>query len=141
MAEITVPARVDCLNTVLDFIESAARDAEIDGKQRNNIKIAVEEIFVNIASYAYPSGEGDVTVSLPRNPDKLVMEFRDSGTPYNPLAKADPDTSLSAGEREIGGLGIFMVRKMMDDVKYRYEDGKNILTIEKHIGTGGDGNA
>jgi anti-sigma regulatory factor (Ser/Thr protein kinase) len=124
---INVPAKVECLYDVLAFIQ----DTGIE--QQNNINIAVEEIFVNIAHYAYPSGDGDIAVSVCIDQNRLTIEFRDSGTPYDPLAKTDPDTTLSADDREIGGLGIFMVKKLMDDVSYRYEDGKNILTIHKDI--------
>jgi anti-sigma regulatory factor (Ser/Thr protein kinase) len=132
-SSITVPAQTGRLDEVLTFAGGAARDAGLDIKQLNNVSIAVEEIFVNIAHYAYPSGEGDVTVSVTVSQDRLTIEFRDSGTPYDPLAKTDPDTSLSADEREIGGLGVFMVKKLMDGVSYRYEDGKNILTMFKDI--------
>ena len=134
MEQITVPAKADRLDEVFGLVEGAMQGLGMDTKQQNTVKIAVEEIFVNIASYAYPSGEGEAAVFVSAGPEKLTIEFQDSGTPYDPLAKADPDTSLSADERQIGGLGIFMVKKMMDAVTYRYEDGKNILTIEKHTG-------
>ena len=133
MGKITVPAQTGRLEEVLDFAGNAARDASLDAKQLNHIKIAMEEIFVNIASYAYPSGDGEVTVSVFAEPDKLVIEFSDGGTPYDPLAKADPDTTLSADEREMGGLGIFLVKTLMDGVRYRYEGGKNIFTLEKNL--------
>ena len=136
MEQITIPAKTDRLNEVWGLIESVMQSTGIDVKQQNNIRIAVEEIFVNIASYAFPNGEGDVSVSVIADSDKLSIEFCDSGIPYNPLDKADPDISMSADEREIGGLGIYMVKQMMDDVRYRYEDGKNILTIEKYIRNG-----
>jgi len=131
MYELKIPARVDRLDDVLEFIGKAVNDAGMDGKFRSNINIAVEEIFVNIAHYAYPSGEGDVIISASVTPDNLIFELSDSGTPYDPLGKDDPDITLSAEEREIGGLGIFMVKKLVDDVSYRYEDGKNILTLSK----------
>ena len=83
----------------------------------------------------YPSGTGDAVISLRRTEDPRAVEitFTDSGIPYDPLAKADPDVTLSAEERQIGGLGIYMVKKSMDEMKYRYEDGKNILTIRKNL--------
>ena len=133
MEQITVPALIGYLNEIFVFVESAARIAGMDDKQQNSLKIAVEEIFVNIASYAYSSGEGDVTVRFSYDQEKLVFEFEDSGLPYDPLAKSDPDISLSVDEREIGGLGVFMVKKLMDNLEYRYEEGKNILTIEKYL--------
>jgi len=130
---ITIPACVDRLDEVFGLIDEVMTSTGTDTKTQNNIRIAVEEIFVNIASYAYPENGGEVVVSVSAAEDRLVIEFADSGTPYDPLAKADPDTTLTADERDIGGLGIFMVKKMMDNVEYRYEDGKNILTIEKIV--------
>ena len=131
MHKLKVPACIDRLDEVLEFVGAAMCEAGIDGKNNNNINIAVEEVFVNIAHYAYPSGEGDVFMSLSASPENFVMEFRDSGTPYDPLSRNDPDTTLSAEEREIGGLGIFMVKQLMDGVDYRYEDESNVLTITK----------
>jgi len=133
MLEIKIPAHTDRLGEVLAFVGAAMRGTGIDMKQENNINIAVEEVFVNIAHYAYPSGEGDVTVSLPVTPGSFVIEFRDSGLPYDPLSRCDPDITLSAAEREIGGLGIFMVKQLMDSVSYRYENECNVLTISKEL--------
>ena len=131
MPEITVPAQNDRLYDVLAFVGEAMRGAGISEINQNNINIAVEEIFVNIANYAYPDGDGGVTVSLSAESGKFTARFLDGGTRYDPLAKPDPDTSLSANEREIGGLGILMVKKLMDRVEYEYRDGQNILTIKK----------
>ena len=131
MQELTIPARLDRFGELLEFIGAATQAAGLDLKNQNNINIAVEEIFVNIASYAYPDGEGVVTVRISFEADTFTAEFKDSGMFYNPLGKADPDTYLSAGEREIGGLGIFMVKKIMDEVSYEYKNGQNILTIRK----------
>ena len=105
-----------------------------------SIDIAVEELFVNIASYAYEHGKGVavVQVSVHEEPLSVEITFIDNGKQYDPLAKADPDTTLSAKERKKGGLGIFMVKKSMDNVSYEYKDGKNILTVRKFIGTGND---
>jgi len=145
MKELTVPAQIDSLEEVLEFAENIVRDLGFDAKHSNNIGIAVEEIFVNIASYAYPFNAsharqcyGEVTISVSCDSGRLIIEFKDNGMPYDPLAKADPDLTLSIDEREIGGLGIFMVKKLMDDVCYRHEDGKNILTIYKDINTKND---
>ena len=133
MGKITVPANTDYFEEVLNFAENAMRDAGLDKKTQNNINTAIEEIFVNISSYAYPSNEGKVTVFIYADQDMVIAEFHDEGTPYDPLAKADPDTTLSADEREIGGLGIFMVKKLMDEVRYEHRDGCNILTISKNV--------
>jgi anti-sigma regulatory factor (Ser/Thr protein kinase) len=131
MEQITLPASVDRLADVFSFIDNAVRESLPDKEQQSNVKTAVEEIFVNIAYYAYPSGEGDVTVSVAVTPDKLSIEFKDNGTPYNPLAKPDPDMSLPADNREIGGLGIYMVKNIMDEISYKYCDRQNVLTIAK----------
>ena len=130
---ITVPACEERLDDVISFVVKAMKETGIESKTQSSVKVAVGEIFVNIMSYAYPSGEfGEVTVSATAEADRLVIEFADSGTPYDPLAKADPDTTLPAAERDIGGLGVYMVKKMMDNVSYRYEGNQNILTIEKN---------
>ena len=131
MSEITIPAQPEHLYNVLAFVGEAMRDAGISEINQNNINIAVEEIFVNIASYAYPDGEGDIDVRLSAGSGQITVEFRDGGTPYDPLAKPDPDTSLSAMERDIGGLGILIVKKLMDHVEYRYENNMNTLLIQK----------
>ena len=97
------------------------------------IDIAIDELFGNIAQYAYNPETGDATVRVEvvKNPLSVVITFIDNGIPYDPLKKADPDTTLSAEEREIGGLGIYMVKKSMDEIAYEYKDGQNILTIKK----------
>jgi len=133
MFEITVPAKIEYLDKVQSFIEESAFAAKIDKKSSNNLSIAVEEIFVNIANYAYHPAEGDVDVSLTVSEGSISIEFKDAGVAYNPLKKTDPDITLSAEEREIGGLGIFMVKNLMDSVTYRFEDGKNILTLVKSV--------
>jgi len=98
--------------------------------------VAVEEIFTNIASYAYPDGDGKVQLCMEfsqEEPSTMTLRFLDSGIPFDPLAKADPDVTLSAEERQIGGLGIYMVKKTMDEVSYDYKDGKNIFTMKKKL--------
>lgn len=97
------------------------------------IDVAVEEIYINIAHYAYAPSTGEVEVSCGEENGVFTVMFSDRGKPFDPLAHADPDITLSADEREIGGLGIFMTKKFMSSVAYRYEDGKNILTITKAL--------
>jgi serine/threonine-protein kinase RsbW len=130
MKSITVPSRLECLDEVIAFIETELNEAGCAAKILAQIDIAVEEIFVNIAHYAY-EGDGLATVACGIQGGKITVTFTDGGVPYNPLEKEDPDTSSGAGDRKIGGLGIFIVKKSMDNMTYRYEDGKNILTIEK----------
>ena len=99
------------------------------------IELAVEEVFINIASYAYLPGKGNATVrvEVTENPVSVTITFIDRGVPYDPLAKDDPDVTASAENRAIGGLGVFMVKKTMDDVAYEYRDGQNILTLKKNL--------
>ena len=126
MKKLEIEAKVDNLNEVTA--------AECSMRTQMQIDLAVEELFVNIAHYAYAPDVGMAVISTELSPDrKFSITFEDSGIPYDPLAKEDPDITLSANERAIGGLGIFMVKKSMDDMYYEYRDGKNILTIVKGI--------
>ena len=104
-------------------------------KAQMQIELAVEEIFVNIAKYAYSPevGRAKVRVELEQDPLKVIITFIDQGMPYDPLAKEDPDVTLSAEQRDIGGLGIFLTKQTMDDVEYEYKEGQNILTIKKNF--------
>ena len=104
-------------------------------KSQTELELAVEEIFINIANYAYGTGTGeaDIHIEIEGDPKQAVITLRDQGMPYNPLEKEDPDITLSAEERDIGGLGIFLTRKTMDEVHYEYRDGSNILTMKKKI--------
>ena len=133
MVELTLQATVENLDRVLAFVEENLESKQCPVKIMMQVKVAVEEIYVNIAHYAYDSEMGTATirVEIGSDPLQIIITFIDNGKPYDPLKKADPDTSLSAEERQIGGLGIFMVKKSMDDVKYQYLDGQNILTISK----------
>ncbi len=135
MAEITIPARLENLDTVTAFVDAELEKLDCPMKTQIQIDVAVEELYVNIAHYAYAPGEGDATIEVETDPASRTVSitFRDRGVPYDPLAKPDPDVTLSADERQIGGLGIFMVKKSMDDMRYTYEDGQNILTIVKKL--------
>lgn len=135
MKEITVKAVRENLAEVLGFIEAELEQADCPIKAQMQTGVAAEEIFVNIASYAYPDGAGSATVrmEITGEPKTAVITFIDSGIPYDPLAKPDPDVTLSAEERGIGGLGIFMTKKLMDEVVYEYKDGHNILTLKKQL--------
>ena len=133
--ELEVEATVDNLRNVMDFVDEYLERIGCGMKEQMQIDVAVEEIFVNIANYAYAPGTGKAKVSLSTeaSPQAVLIRFTDSGVPYNPMAKEDPDVTLAAEDREIGGLGIFMVKKSMDDVIYEYRDGQNILTLKKLI--------
>ena len=129
--KLSVPADTGNLDQVLTFVNEQLEAADCPPKAQSQIDVAVEEIFVNIANYAYDNEPGDVEISVSTDELGTTVEFRDSGVPFNPLQKEDPDITLSAENRPIGGLGIFMVKKTMDSVDYRYIDGQNILTIRK----------
>ena len=135
MSELTLEARLDNLQQVLSFVDGQLEALDCPMKAQMQIDVAVEELFVNIASYAYQPGAGFATVRLEteQEPLTVAITFIDRGVPYDPLAKADPDVTLSAEEREIGGLGIYMVKKSMDGMAYQYKDGQNILTIRKKL--------
>ena len=123
------------LPQVLEFVEGCLEEAGCPMKTMMQISIAVEEIFVNIASYAYAPETGNVRIRVEASGEKAMasITFEDSGIPYDPLKKEDPDVTLSAEERKIGGLGIYMVKQSMDQVRYEYRDGKNILTLIKNF--------
>ena len=131
--KMTVDATVDNLNKVLAFIDEQLEANNCPMRVMLEIDVAAEEIFVNVASYAYTSGIGSVAieVNFEDHPKAVAIRFIDSGIPYNPLEKEDPDVTLPAEKRGIGGLGVFMVKKSMDEVTYEYKDGKNHLTIRK----------
>ena len=135
MKEKVFTAKKETLPEVMAFTEECLESFECPMKSSMTICVAVEEIFVNIASYAYPDGDGNATLSFgfDENERRMTLVIKDSGVPFNPLEKAEPDITLSADEREIGGLGIFITKKTMDTLSYTYENGENILIMTKKI--------
>ena len=135
MTSKTFPAKTDALSEVLGFVEETLENYECSMKNQTAICVAIEEVFVNVASYAYGEGSGDVTLDIGFDEANRDVTFRliDQGVPFDPLKKPDPDITLAIEERQVGGLGIFIVKKTMDTVHYAYEDGKNILTMIKKI--------
>lgn len=135
MAELLITAQTENLDEVLAFVDEQLKKVGCSMKIQMQIDLAVEEIFVNISHYAYSPeiGMANINVEVTQNPLSVSLTFVDQGVPYNPLEKVDPDTTLSAEERDIGGLGIFMVKKNMDDVCYEYKDGQNILSLRKQL--------
>lgn len=132
--EMTVEAKLENIPVVTAFVDEHLEALGCPMKAQMQIDVAIDELFSNIANYAYdPSGPATVRVDVEKDPLSVHITFIDHGKPYDPLAKADPDTTLPAEERQIGGLGIFMVKKSMDEVKYEYRDGQNILTIRKDL--------
>lgn len=133
MKELTLAATVENIAAVTDFVNEQLEAVDCPLKAQMQVDIAIDELFGNIAHYAYAPATGDATVrvEIEKNPLAVTLTFTDCGTPYNPLTQADPDVTLCAEERQAGGLGIFMVKKTMDEMKYEYKDSKNILTIRK----------
>lgn len=135
MNELTISAKVENIPAVTAFVDERLEALDCPVKAQMQIDIAIDELFGNIAHYAYQPGVGPATVRVEvvQDPLSVVITFIDQGVPYDPLAKADPDVTLSAEEREIGGLGIYMVKKTMDAIFYEYKDGQNILTLKKQL--------
>ena len=133
--KLKIQAVTENLQTVLDFVDGHLEKTGVSMKVQMQIDVAVEEIFVNIAYYAYSPDIGTAVIQVEADNDKnqISITFVDTGKPYNPLEKPDPDVTLSAAERDIGGLGIYMVKKSMDDMNYEYKDRQNILKITKRL--------
>lgn len=133
--EITVDATLENIEVVTSFMDNALNELDCAPKARMQLEVMVDEVFGNIVKYAYPNGSGPVTIRIREelDPKAVMIEFEDAGIPYNPLDKKDPDLSLSAEDRSIGGLGIFLVKKLMDQVDYISRNGKNVLMIRKNI--------
>jgi len=135
MKSLTVPAETDRLHEVTAFVNGELEAYDCPMKAQFEIELAIEEIFVNIASYAYKpaDGEAEIRCEVLQAPLRVVIQFLDGGRPYDPLAREDADTSQEALMEREGGLGILLVKKTMDEVRYTYEGGKNILTILKKL--------
>ena len=135
LQELEVEAEINNLQEVQSFVDERLEGTDCPPKSQMQIAVAVEEIFVNIASYAYAPNQGKaiVRVEVSGDPVCVTITFVDHGIPYDPLAREDPNISLPVDDREIGGLGIFMTKKLMDNVAYEYRDGKNILTLKKGL--------
>lgn len=133
--ELTIEARVENLCKVLVFVDRFLKEYGCAPKDKMSIDVAVEEIFVNIASYAYDGKEGDAEITFSFNEEDRVVEmvFSDSGFPFDPTSRPQPKLQSDPGKRPVGGLGIHIVRQTMDKVNYDYLAGRNILTIRKHI--------
>ncbi len=133
--ELTLEAALENLERATAFLDGELEAIGCPLKAQLQLDVALEELFVNVARYAYAPGTGSVTVRIlpEKDPKRVTVTLIDSGVPYDPLAKADPDVTLSAEERQIGGLGIYMVKKSVDAMNYEYRDGRNILRIVKKL--------
>lgn len=135
MSILTVTATDENLDRVIGFVEEALEQYDCPMKAVMQVDLCVEEIYINIAHYAYAPevGTAEIHLEVTEEPKVLTITFIDQGIPYDPLAKEDPDITLSAEERRIGGLGVFLVKKNMDSVTYEYKNGSNVLTISKKL--------
>ena len=131
--ELVIEAVVDNLDAVNSFVHQSIEQFNCSNRTLMQLDLIVEEIFVNIASYAYAPNTGSVKILLKTETEPLSVSltFIDAGIPYNPLEKSDPDINLSAEEREIGGLGIFLTKNLVNDINYQHVEGKNVLTFSK----------
>jgi anti-sigma regulatory factor (Ser/Thr protein kinase) len=126
-------ARLENLDAMVGFVEECAERCGLDPKRKFGLLVAVEEAFVNICHYAYPGGKGDVELSCGCDGKNFAVEIADRGIPFDILSLPDPDTTADIMEREIGGLGVYFIRKMTDEVSYRRAEGRNILRVVLHI--------
>ena len=135
MKSITVEAKIENVDKVTEFVNEVLEEKECPLKVQMQLDVAIDEIFGNIAYYAYGKGRGNATIQIEMedNPPKITLTFIDQGITYNPLESKDPDITLDIEDREIGGLGIFLVKKTMDELSYEYVDGQNILTMKKEL--------
>ena len=135
MTEKTFPADTSVLDDVIAFAEEELEQTDCPLQAVMPLTLALEEMCVNMAHYAYPNSSGSVQLAIGYDPKTHTIAFRltDSGIPFNPLTHRDPDLTLPAEQRPIGGLGIYMMKKTMDRVSYRYENGKNVLTMQKQL--------
>ncbi len=125
-----LPAKIKHLERLIEFVSGCAKEKGFSGKRVKEIELATEEVLVNIFNYAYPEGPGDVEVSCNQADDtRFIIEISDSGIPFDSRSLADPDVTSDISERKIGGLGVFLVRKIADEVHYRRDGGENILSL------------
>ena len=130
---IRIPAKVEGMDLILAFVSLLLDTNGCSGKARTQLRMAVEEIYVNQTLYAYPAGDGWVELRGSVENDTATFTLIDGGTPFDPLAKADPNITLSGEERGIGGLGIYMVKTMVDELEYEYRDGCNRLMMRRRL--------
>ena len=133
---ITVPSDKSRLYDVQDFVEGCLSGCGASQKVLTQLELVIEEIFINIVSYAYHPpdvGEIDISCSVEDDRAKVVLTFADDGPEFDPLSVKDPDTTLKMEDRPIGGLGIFLVKNNVDGITYRRDNGRNVLTVEKRL--------
>ena len=132
MVKKSFKASQESLPEAMAFLEEQLNKLNVDAKKQMQVSIAVEELFINIAHYSYAAEEGEVEIQIDKDA-VLIISLIDSGQPFNPLERKDPDINAPLEEREIGGLGIFMAKQNADKIEYEYKDGKNIVKIYKKL--------
>ncbi len=132
MAKITIPAKLEYLGEVIQFVTKQAASFDFEDQKIFAIELATEEAVMNIINNAYPDKSGDLEVECYEENESLVIEIRDNGIPFDLFSAEDPDITADIEERQVGGLGIFLIKKTMDHVKYRRESNSNILTLTVH---------
>ena len=133
MRTLTLPAKVEHLPQWTQFIVACAQAQGLPSKRIREIELAIEEALVNICHYAYPAGAGEVEVAcMVEAPQHFVIEFSDRGLPFDPLSLGEPALTDSLDDRQVGGLGVFLIRRLMDDASYRREGERNILRLVVH---------
>ena len=132
MSRITVAAKIDSLPSLLAFVKKEAGGAGFDEKTANEVQLAFEEAVVNVINYAYPGTEGSVDVETSAGAEGLAIVISDSGIAFDPLSMPEPNINAPLEERKVGGLGVYMFRRIMDKVSYKREGGRNILTLVKN---------
>ena len=133
--EVRLEATIENAEKAVNFLAEQLETVGCDPKENRKIQLAVEELLVNVASYAYPDGGGYVTLGVSPEDPAVTIEIWDSGIPYDPLKKADPDKNIPLRERKIGGWGIYLAKRLMDEISYEYVDGKNHVTMRKYWNT------
>jgi len=126
---LRLPAKLQYLEQLIDFVANCAREQGVAQNKIGEIQVAVEEALVNVINYAYKNGDGDVEVACTLDDERFIIEIVDSGLPFDFLSLQDPDISLNVSERNIGGLGIYLIKRLMDHVAHKREDNKNTLTL------------
>ena len=130
LSNIKLPAKIEYLRELMSSVSHCAKEQGFNQKRISEIELAAEEALVNIFNYAYQGNVGDVEVICKLDPqDRLIIEILDSGVPFDMLSLGEPDTTADISERKVGGLGIFLIRKLMDDVQYQHEGTKNVLSL------------
>ena len=136
MSSIQLPAKIENMELLVQFISGIARNLGFSGKRIKEIELATEEALVNIINYAYPDHSGDIKVTCTQDPSKaFVIKIEDTGIAFDISSIKDPDISVGISDREVGGLGVFLIRKLMDKVQYHRKNKKNILELIVHIPT------